>query len=84
MKELTFKTALLFAPLAYAIHHFEEHMIFNFRDWRLQYFSDNNPLTTETVFVILTTITLVYIILHAIIGNLHRLNRPSYNSEGTD
>lgn len=69
MKRLTFQTALLFAPLAYAIHHFEEHIIFNFRDWRLQYFSDNNPLSTEALFIILTAITLIYIILHAIIEN---------------
>jgi Protein of unknown function with HXXEE motif len=69
MKKLTFQTALLLAPLAYAIHHFEEHIIFNFRDWRLQYFSDNNPLSTEAVFIILTAITLVYIIIHAITEN---------------
>jgi len=69
MKKITFKTALLFAPLAYAIHHFEEHILFNFRDWRLLYFSDNNPLSNETVFVILVAITLIYIILHSILEN---------------
>lgn len=69
MKKLTFNIALLFAPLAYAIHHFEEHIIFNFREWRLSYFSDNNPLSTEAVFVILTAVTLVYILLHFIIDN---------------
>jgi len=69
MKKITFKTALLFAPLAYAIHHFEEHIIFNFRDWRLLYFSDSNPLSTEAVFVILTAITLIYIIFHSILEN---------------
>jgi len=69
MKKITFQTSLLFAPLAYAVHHFEEHLIFNFRAWRLLYFPDSNPLTTEAVFVILTAITLVYIILHAVFEN---------------
>ena len=69
MNKITFKMALLLAPLAYAVHHFEEHMIFNFRAWRLQYFSDNNPLSTEAVFVILTAIALLYIFLHSIVEN---------------
>ncbi|MEM8861811.1 MAG: HXXEE domain-containing protein [Chloroflexota bacterium] len=69
MKWLNFKTSLLFAPLAYAIHHAEENLILNFRAWRLQYFSDNNPLTTEAVFVILTAITLIYLILHSLYEN---------------
>jgi hypothetical protein len=69
MNKIDFKTSLLFAPLAYAVHHFEEHIVFDFRAWRLQYFSDNNPLPTETVFIILTAITLVYLILHAVVKN---------------
>jgi hypothetical protein len=69
MNKITFTTSLLFAPVAYAIHHYEEHMLFNFREWRLLYFADNNPLSTELVFMILTTITLVYIILHQIFEN---------------
>ena len=69
MNKITFKICLLFAPLAYAIHHFEEHMIFNFRAWRLLYFADSNPLSTEAVFVILSAITLAYIILHSIVEN---------------
>lgn len=69
MNKIDFKISLLLAPLAYAVHHFEEHVIFDFRAWRLQYFSDNNPLPTETVFIILTGITLVYIILHSVIEN---------------
>ncbi|MCR9141548.1 MAG: HXXEE domain-containing protein [bacterium] len=69
MKKIPFAISLLFAPLAYTIHHFEEHVIFNFREWRLQYFADNNPLSTEVVFLILTAITLVYIILHQILEN---------------
>jgi len=69
MNKITFQISLLFAPLAYAVHQFEEHIIFNFREWRLQYFGDNNPLSTEAVFVILTALTLVYIILHFVSSN---------------
>jgi hypothetical protein len=66
MKRLNFSVALLFAPLAYALHHIEEHVLFHFREWRLKYFADNNPLSTEAVFCILTAITLIYLILHAL------------------
>ena len=47
MNKITFKISLLFAPIAFSFHHFEEHIIFNFREWRLLYFSDNNPLSRE-------------------------------------
>ena len=60
-----FTISLLLAPLAYTIHHAEEHLVYKFRDWRLSYFADNNPLSTEAVFMVLTGITLVYILLHA-------------------
>lgn len=63
MFRLPFLTALLLAPLAYAIHHSEEHLLFNFREWRLRYFPDSNALSTEAVFVIITGITLVYILM---------------------
>ena len=69
MNKITFKISLLFATIAYAFHHFEEHIIFNFREWRLLYFSDNNPLSTEVMFVVLSTIMMIYIILHFIIEN---------------
>jgi len=69
MNKITFKISLLFAPIAFAIHHFEEHIIFNFREWRLLYFSDNNPLSTEVMFVVLSSIMMIYIILHFIIEN---------------
>lgn len=65
MPRLPFSTALLLSPLAYAIHHAEEHLVFNFRAWRLKYFPDNNALSTEAVLVILTVVGLVYILLHA-------------------
>jgi hypothetical protein len=69
MNKLNFKISLLFALLAYAVHHFEENIIFDFRAWRLQYFSDNNALSTEAVFVILTAVTLTSIITHMIVEN---------------
>jgi hypothetical protein len=69
MNKINFKISLLFAPLAYAVHHFEENIIFDFRAWRLQYFADSNPLSTEAVFVILTAITLLSVITHVIVEN---------------
>ncbi len=66
MNKISFGTSLLLAPLAYVFHHYEEHMIFDFgfRAWRLLYFPNNNPLSTELVFLILTGITLMYIVLY--------------------
>jgi len=66
---LPFQTSLLLAPLAYAIHHGEEHLIFNFRAWRLRYFADNNALSTEAVLVILVSVSMVYLLLHATVRN---------------
>ena len=59
-----FKNLILLAPLAYLAHHFEEHIVFNFREWRLKYFLDNNSLTTEEVLVRLTSFLLIIIIIH--------------------
>lgn len=64
---LPFNAALLLAPLAYAIHHGEEHLAFNFRAWRLKYFPDNNALSTEAVLVVLISVGLIYLLLHATI-----------------
>jgi hypothetical protein len=50
MNKITFKISLLFAPLAYSIHHFEENIIFEFRAWRLQYIADSNRLSSEAIF----------------------------------
>ncbi len=69
MNKITFKISLLFAPLAYAFHHFEESIIFNFRAWRSLYFPDNQLPSTELMLVILMVISLVYIILHFIVQN---------------
>jgi hypothetical protein len=51
------------------IHHFEEHIIFNFREWRLSYFADNNALSTEEVLIRLAVILLIAIYIHLIKQN---------------
>ena len=56
----------------YVIHHFEEHIIFDFREWRLSYFLDNNSLSTEEVLLRLLAVLLIMIFLHSI-----RRNKPS-------
>ena len=61
-----FRNLILLSPLAYVIHHFEEHIVFNFREWRLSYFLDNNSLSTEEVLLRLLAVLLIMICLHAI------------------
>ena len=48
------------------IHHFEEHIIFNFRKWRLTYFLDNNSLSTEEVLLRLLAVLLAMIFFHSL------------------
>lgn len=69
MPRLTYQTSLLLAPLAYAIHHAEEHLIFSFREWRLSYFPDNNALTTEAVLTVLMGVTFIYLLFNAVLKN---------------
>ena len=64
-----FKNLIVLGPLIYAIHHFEEHVIFNFREWRLSYFSDNNTITTEAILIILISQLLIFIFVHLIKNN---------------
>jgi len=64
-----FKNLIVLGPLIYALHHFEEHIIFNFREWRLKYFPDNNPNSTEEILVSLISLLLVAIIFHLIKKN---------------
>jgi uncharacterized membrane protein YoaK (UPF0700 family) len=64
-ERITFQIALLFAPLSYCIHQLEESLG-GFRTWRLRHFPNNNPLPVEYVFVILTAISLIFIILFSI------------------
>ena len=54
------------------IHHFEEHIIFSFREWRLSYFLDNNSLSTEEILLRLLAVMLIMIFLHSI-----KRNKPS-------
>ena len=70
MKE--FRNLIILSPLIYVIHHYEEHVIFNFREWRLSYFLDNNPLSTEEVLLRLLAVMLIMIFLHSI-----KRNKPS-------
>ena len=67
MKE--FRNLIILSPLAFVLHHFEEHIIFNFREWRLTYFLDNNSLSTEEVLLRLLAVMLVFIFLHSIRRN---------------
>ena len=64
-----FKNLIILGPLIYVIHHFEEHIIFNFREWRLKYFLDNNSLTTEEVLLRLLAVLLIWVFIHSIKRN---------------
>ena len=64
-----FKNLIVLGPLIYAIHHFEEHMIFNFREWRLSYFPDSNPISTEEVLIRLISLLLIVVFIHLIKNN---------------
>ena len=62
MKE--FRNLIILAPLIFVLHHFEEHIIFNFREWRLKYFLDNNALSTEEILIRLISLLLILVIVH--------------------
>jgi hypothetical protein len=64
-----FKNLIVLGPLIYAIHHFEEHILFNFREWRTNYFSDNNFIATEAILIILISQLLIFIFIHLIKNN---------------
>ena len=61
-----FRNLIVLGPLIYLVHHFEEHIIFNFREWRLSYFADNNSLSTEEVLIRLAVVLLIAIYIHLI------------------
>ncbi len=70
MKEIKeFKNLIVLGPLIYALHHFEEHILFNFREWRLTYFADNNPIPTEEVLIRLIALLLIFVFVHLIKNN---------------
>ena len=64
-----FKNLIVLGPLIYALHHFEEMIIFNFRDWRLRYFPDNNSISTEAILCILISLLLIFVFIHLIKKN---------------
>ena len=66
---LLFRQLIILSPLVYLIHHFEEHIFFNFRDWRLTYFLDNNPYTSEEMLIRLAVLMLALIFFHQIKQN---------------
>ena len=65
-----FKHLIVLGPLIYAIHHFEEHIIFNFIEWKLQYFKHSAAaLSTEAILSILTCILVIFAFLHLVKNN---------------
>jgi len=64
-----FKNLIVLGPLVYAMHHLEEHIVFNFREWRLRYFLDNNPRSTEEVLIMLISLLLITICIHLLKNN---------------
>jgi hypothetical protein len=64
-----FKNLIILGPLIYAIHHYEEHVLFNFREWRLRYFLDNNAIPTEEVLIRLISLLLIVTLIHLIKNN---------------
>jgi len=54
----------------YAVHHLEEHVIFNFIGWKLQYFEHSAAaLSTEAILSILVCILVMFALLHLVKNN---------------
>ncbi len=65
-----FKNLIVLGPLIYAIHHFEEHVIFNFIEWKLQYFEHSAAaISTEGLLSILVCILVIFALLHLVKNN---------------
>ncbi len=65
-----FKNLIVLGPLVYAVHHFEEHVIFNFIEWKLQYFEHSAAaLSTEAILSILVCILVAFALLHLVKNN---------------
>jgi|TARA_B110000967_G_scaffold197118_1_gene228479 hypothetical protein len=65
-----FKNLIVLGPLLCAIHHFEEHIIFNFIEWKLKYFQHSAAeLSTEAILSILTCILVIFAFLHLVKNN---------------
>lgn len=65
-----FNNLIVLGPLLYAIHHFEEHIIFNFIEWKLKYFNHSAAaLSTEAILSILVCVLVVFALLHLVKDN---------------
>ena len=66
-----FNNLIVLGPLLYAIHHFEEHIIFNFIEWKLKYFNHSAAaLSTEAILSILVFVIVGFVFLHLVKNNL--------------
>jgi hypothetical protein len=65
-----FNNLIVLGPLLYAIHHFEEHVVFNFIEWKLKYFYHSAAaLSTEAILSILVCVIVVFVFLHLVKNN---------------
>ena len=65
-----FNNLIVLGPLLYAIHHFEEHVVFNFIEWKLKYFYHSAAaLSTEAILSILVCVIAVFVFLHLVKNN---------------
>lgn len=65
-----FKNLIVLGPLIYAIHHFEEHVVFNFIEWKVKYFQHSAAsMSTEAILSILTSILVIFALLHLVKNN---------------
>jgi len=65
-----FKNLIVLGPLICAIHHFEEHVVFSFIEWKLKYFQRSAAsMSTEAILSILTSILVIFALLHLVKNN---------------
>lgn len=65
-----FNNLIVLGPIFYAIHHFEEHIVFNFIEWKLKYFNHSaSALSTEAILSILVCILVIFAFLHLVKDN---------------
>ncbi|MFM8321462.1 MAG: HXXEE domain-containing protein [Chloroflexota bacterium] len=68
-RRLSFQQALLFAPVAYVLHHVEEHLLFDPTAWRVRFLPDANHIASEVELCLLVGLIGAALLLHALIGN---------------
>ena len=65
-----FNNLIVLGPLLYAVHHFEEHVVFNFIEWKLKYFNHSAAaLSTEAILSILVCVIAGFVFLHLVKNN---------------